>query len=204
LHYYRDGEFLSLPLEHLQGTSYFGGEIPSGELGNRTYYYFEAMDNLANKVLLPSSASKEFVSEYNYFEVRFEGKPTFLLLLLHIVLMLASLIILIHALYYAIFFLQTGESGEKALRSSIVGIVTFFITGFPIGWIIEKQVLGNYWEGIPFGWDITDNKTLLIFLIWLIIIMLKKTDKISLRAFARWVIINTIITFALFLVPHSI
>jgi hypothetical protein len=90
------------------------------------------------------------------------------------------------------------------LRAVNWGVLTFFITGFPIGWIIEKQVLGNYWEGVPFGWDITDNKTLIIFILWLVFIILQKSKKISPRSYAKWIIINTIITIILFLIPHSI
>ena len=204
LHYYRGNRFHTLPMYHLRDTKRYGAAVPSGPLGSRVYYYIEAEGAGGERVVLPESAADNFTTEYDYFKIRFEGKVSFILLLLHIVFMLAALFFLIHALHYAMYFLQTGEKAEPMIRSLNAGIITFFITGFPIGWVIEKQVLGNYWEGIPFGWDITDNKTLLILLLWLVFIILKRTDKISLKGFARSIIINTCITIILFLIPHSL
>ncbi|NQS96880.1 MAG: hypothetical protein HQ591_00345 [candidate division Zixibacteria bacterium] len=204
LYYYRDSQFKKSELYRLGGTDYFGVEIPGGPLGSRIYYYLEAVDGAGNRVVLPETATDDFQTEYDYFKVRFEGKASFILLVLHIVLMMAALFLLIHALYYAIYYLQTGEKSDPLVITVNWGIITFFITGFPIGWVIEKQVLGNYWEGIPFGWDITDSKTLIILVLWLIFIILRRAGKISLKTFARWVIINTIITILLFLIPHSL
>lgn len=204
VNYFRDGQLFSIVMEKLPGTDYYGAEIPGDDLGERNYYYLEAFDGAQNRVILPETASEVFESEYNYYKVRFEGKASFILLLFHIVLMIAAFFLLIHALYYALNYLATEERGEAIVRSVNLGIITFFITGFPIGWVIEKQVLGNYWEGIPFGWDITDSKTLIILVIWLIVIWLKTKNKMSIRTYAKWVIINTIITIMLFLLPHSL
>jgi len=204
VHYYRGGEFHTLKMQRLMGTNYYGVEIPGDKLGQRNYYYIEALSSSGSRVVLPKSADASFDSEYDYFKIRYEGQATFILLLLHIVLMMAALLLLIHALYYALNYLYTGEREEAIVRSVNLGTLIFFITGFPIGWIIEKQVLGNYWEGIPFGWDITDSKTLIILVLWLVFIILKWRGKISSRLYARWVIISTIITIGLFLLPHSI
>ena len=204
LKYYRDDEFHTLEMSRLEGTDYFGVELPGGTLGSRTYYYLEAFDGGGNHLVIPEKATEDFTNEYDYFKIRFEGEAAFILLLLHIVLMIAVLFLLIHALYYAMYYLQTNDKGEHIVKTVNAGLITFFITGFPIGWIIEKQVLGNYWEGIPFGWDITDSKTLIIMVLWLIFIILHRMSKISLRAYARWVIINTLITILLFLIPHSL
>jgi len=102
------------------------------------------------------------------------------------------------------YYLQTGEKDLPMIRSVNAGILSFFITGFPIGCIIEKQVLGNYWEGIPFGTDITDSKTLVILLLWLVFMILQRKGVISNKGYARWVIINAVITIVLFLLPHSL
>lgn len=204
LNYFRDDQLLSIIMENLPGTDYYGAEIPGDDLGERNYYYLEAFDGEQNRVVLPEAAAEVFASEYNYFKARFEGEASFILLLFHIVLMIAAFFLLIHALYYAMNYLATGERGDSIIRSVNLGIITFFITGFPIGCIIEKQVLGNYWEGVPFGWDITDSKTLIILVIWLIIIWLNAKNKMGMRTYSKWVIINTIITIILFLLPHSL
>ena len=204
LYYLRNNLFNKLSMKNLPGTDYYGVEVPGDLLGQRSYYYLEAVSGSGGRVVLPETSDDSFDREYDYFKIRYEGKASFILLLLHIVLMIAAFFFLIHALYYAMNFLLTGERIEAMVRSVNLGLITFFITGFPIGCIIEKQVLGNYWEGIPFGWDITDSKTLIILVLWMIFIILKRKDKISDRAYASWVLINTIITIGLFLLPHSI
>ena len=204
LHYYRLGKFQTLEMKRLPDSEYYGVMVPGYTRGERTYYYLEARDNLSNRLVLPIKGDDTFDSEYDYFKIRWEGKATFALLLLHIVLMVAAFFFLIHALYYAMYYLQTGEKDGHMIRTVNLGTLIFFITGFPIGCIIEKQVLGNYWEGIPFGWDITDSKTLIIFVLWMFFIILHGQEKISNRTYARWVIINTVITIILFMLPHSI
>lgn len=204
LHYYRKGVFRTLEMVKLQGTDFYGVEVPADTLGERNYYYLEAENGKGNRVVLPESADDTFDSEYDYFQIRYEGKATFILLLAHIMLMIMAFFLLIHALYYAMNYLLTGERETAIFRSVNIATITFFITGFPIGCVIEKQVLGNYWEGIPFGWDITDSKTLIILVIWVILIWLQSKKKISVRNYAKWVIINTIITIGLFMLPHSI
>ncbi|MBL7191832.1 hypothetical protein ISS30_09050 [bacterium] len=203
IHYYRDEEFHTIPLEPLRGTQYHGAEIPPAGLGQRTYYYIEASTISGGKIILPESASFVFTTGYDYYKVRWEGKASYLLLLLHIFLMIAAIFLLIHALYYALYFLQAGDKYKHLVKCVDWGTITFFITGFPIGWVIEKQVLGNYWEGIPFGWDITDSKTLFIFLYWIIFIILRRTGKIAERGFALSAVIGVIFTVIMFLIPHS-
>jgi len=204
LHYYREGEFKTLTMNRLPESNYYGVMAPGYKIGERTYYYLEAVGASGNRVILPQEADDSFESAYDYFKIRWEGKASFILLLLHIVLMIAALFFLIHALYFAMYYLQTGEKDGHMIRSVNGGILAFFITGFPIGWIIEKQVLGNYWEGIPLGTDVTDSKTLIVFVLWLVFIILHWRGAISSRTYARWVIINTVITIILFLIPHSI
>jgi len=204
VHYLRGGQFHSLEMQPLPGTNYFGVEVPGDKLGQRNYYYLEVVSAGGNRVVLPESGDDSFDSEYDYFQIRYEGKASFILLLLHIVLMITAFFLLIHALYYAMNYLITGEREEAIVRTVNLGTITFFITGFPIGCIIEKQVLGNYWEGVPFGWDITDSKTLIILVLWSVFIILKSKGKISSRTYAKWVIINTIITIILFMLPHSL
>ena len=203
-HYYRDSIFHTVEMKRLPGTSWYGTYIPAYPLGNRTYYYIDAVDLSGNRVVLPETATDNFTSEYDYYKARFEGKASFILLLLHIVLMVAALFLLIHALYYAMYYIRNGEKETHIIKSVNVGILAFFITGFPIGCVIEKQVLGNYWEGFPFGTDITDSKTLVILLIFVVFMYLQKKGKISMKGYSWSVIINTIITIILFLLPHSL
>ena len=61
---------------------------------------------------------------------------------------------------------------NKSVQTAGIATGMIFIGGFPLGFILAYQVNGTPWTGIPFGWDITDNKTLVIFLYWLISLFL--------------------------------
>jgi len=198
-----DGSFKIIPFTRFKDTPYFTAIVPGDARGKRNYFYISAEDNEGNKVILPKQKN---TGKIKLYQLRSEGKPSFLLKLLHIMLMLTALIILIHALYYSASFLQNkNEDIPLKLKNLILwGIITFFVTGFPIGWIIEYQVLGNFWEGIPFGWDITDNKTLLILIYWLAIFIPYRLKKISPSTMSKLIIFGTIFTLVLFIIPHSI
>ncbi len=198
-----DGSFKIIPFNQFKDTPYYVAIVPGDKRGSRNYYYITAIDNEGNKVILPEQNNKDKMKLY---QLRSEGKASFILKLLHIMLMLTTLIILIHALYYSISYLKNRDEDIPLKLKNLVfwGIVTFFITGFPIGWIIEYQVLGNFWEGIPFGWDITDNKTLLILIYWLAVFIPFGLKKIASSTMAKLIIFGTIFTLVLFIIPHSI
>ncbi len=47
-----------------------------------------------------------------------------------------------------------------------------------LGPIVQKYAFGELWTGIPFGWDLTDNKTLIAFLFWILaVIMNRKKER---------------------------
>ncbi len=71
--------------------------------------------------------------------------------------------------------------------------------GLIFGPIMQKFAFGDYWTGWPLGTDLTDNKTAVAFIFWVIAaISVWKNTKQRL-----WVIIAAIITFAVYLIPHS-
>jgi hypothetical protein len=177
-------------------------ELP--EKGIRTYYYFEVSDRAGNKIILPEKATPEYGSEYQYFKLRSEGQVSRPALYFHVLLMLFAIVLFFHVLYDALYILNGGHRERRIVLVTLYAQICFFITGFPLGWIIEKQALGNYWEGIPFGWDITDSKTLFIFLYWMIPLILYWMKKIGERGFAKWAVGGVLFTVAMFLLPHSL
>ncbi|MFQ6082516.1 MAG: hypothetical protein ACE5WD_04055 [Candidatus Aminicenantia bacterium] len=203
--HYPQGENLSSPIPFTlhKGSSFFTALLPGKEKGQRSYFYIYAEDNAGNEVYLPEEAGK---TGGKWFVIKFEGRASFFLKLLHIMFMLTSLTIFIHAFYYAVSYLKNeNEKADLRLGALLLwGIIVFFITGFPIGWMIGWQVTGQAWTGIPFGWDITDNKTLLILIYWLAVLIPFKLNKFSVRTLAKLIILGTIFTLVLFLVPHSI
>ncbi len=79
-----------------------------------------------------------------------------------------------------------------------VGIL--FVGGFILGPIMQKYAFGEFWTGFPFGYDLTDNKTLIAMIGWLVaLFMLKKSPHPKL-----WVLFAALLMFLVYLIPHSV
>ncbi|MCK5824012.1 MAG: hypothetical protein KAG96_01240 [Ichthyobacteriaceae bacterium] len=79
-------------------------------------------------------------------------------------------------------------------------IISLIIGGFIFGPIMQKYAFGEFWTGIPFGWDLTDNKTLIALIAWTYAIFKCKTQEEN-RVFFIFAAITTL---AVFLIPHSV
>ena len=58
-------------------------------------------------------------------------------------------------------------AGAEARRWAWWAVGFLVFGGFVLGPAVQKQAFGEWWSGVPYGWDLTDNKTLLAFLAWL-------------------------------------
>jgi hypothetical protein len=76
-----------------------------------------------------------------------------------------------------------------------LGFVT--IGGMILGPIVQKYAFGDLWTGIPFGTDLTDNKTLIAFVFWLLAFFLMKKSK-------WWVMLAVAMMIVVYLIPHSV
>jgi hypothetical protein len=67
-----------------------------------------------------------------------------------------------------------------------------------LGPVVQKYAFGAFWTGIPFGWDLTDNKTLFAFIAW-IVALAANTKKFR----PAYIIAAALITLIIFSIPHS-
>ena len=73
------------------------------------------------------------------------------------------------------------------------------IGGMIFGPITQNFAFGDYWTGVPYGWDLTDNKTLFAFVVWIIAMFgNRKTDRPWLALLAA------IFVLIIFSIPHSL
>ena len=125
--------------------------------------------------------------------VRFKGEVPKSVLILHIVL-----------IFIALFFsTATGLLALFKVHSyKFWTIITFFtlaVAGLVLGPIVQKYAFNEWWAGIPYGWDLTDNKTLIAILAWLMgLVMIRK------KSAATWVVVASLVTIAIFSIPHSL
>jgi len=91
----------------------------------------------------------------------------------------------------------------------------FTIGGMILGPIVQKYAFGEYWTGVPFGWDLTDNKTLVMWLAWLITAFalprLAPARGSEAQAGPRaglpargLVLLASVVTVFVYLIPHSV
>ena len=126
--------------------------------------------------------------------IRFRGDVPPWVLIPHIILMFAAML----------FSTRTGlealTKGQNIFKYTIITVISLFIGGAILGPLVQKYAFGAYWTGWPFGHDLTDNKTLVALLFWVIAMIVmwrKKTNRF-------WTIFAAIMLLIVYLVPHSV
>ena len=126
--------------------------------------------------------------------IRFKGDVPLYWLIPHILFM-----------FFAMSFstrtgLEAAFKGEKVLKYTYFTMILLFAGGFLLGPVIQYYAFGAFWTGWPFGYDLTDNKTLIAFIFWLVAMFRLRKSKEN----RLWVIIASIALIAVFLIPHSV
>jgi hypothetical protein len=68
-----------------------------------------------------------------------------------------------------------------------------------LGPIVQFDAFGDFWTGIPFGWDLTDNKTLIALLFWILaVVMNRKKER------PVYTVLAAIVLLLVFSIPHSL
>jgi len=206
-------EFKKSIMQRVKDSSTYVDYLPGLLKGVRWFYYIEAEDTAGNVISIPERV-KGGEREINFY-VTFEGTANRFLFLSHIVLALTAVIFWVHSVFYAFNYIIAGEryNIRLGLHSAFYGAISFFIFAFPVGGYIAYQVFGQAWSGIPFGWDITDNKSLITFLYYAVLIYLMKGEffkkgigkgnRISDKGFSFALILGLIITIIVYNIPHS-
>lgn len=126
--------------------------------------------------------------------IRFTGIVPPFVLWPHIIIMFLAMVFAIRALMEAI------SKGDKIFILTLFTFSMFLIGGLILGPIVQKYAFNAYWTGWPFGHDLTDNKVLAAFILWLVALI--KTWKN--RQHRAWVIIAGLGLIAVYLIPHSL
>ena len=68
-----------------------------------------------------------------------------------------------------------------------------------MGPLVQKYAFDELWTGVPFGWDLTDNKTLIAFIAWVIAYLFNRKQESR-----YWVVAAMVVTLVVFSIPHSL
>lgn len=108
-------------------------------------------------------------------------------------------------MFLAMFFstragLAAAFEPHSARRYVWPTFVLITLGGMVLGPFVQKFAFGAYWTGIPFGWDLTDNKTLIAWILWLVA-LLRNTGP---RHSRSWILAASVVMLLVFLIPHSV
>ena len=78
-------------------------------------------------------------------------------------------------------------------------LASFVVGGFMLGPAVQKFAFGEWWAGVPYGWDLTDNKTLLAVLAWIVAVWALRGG----RRANQTVVAAAVVTLVVFAIPHS-
>ena len=102
------------------------------------------------------------IAENKTVKIRYKGAVPAYILIPHILFIFLGMLIANLTGLMVIF----KHKGYKFYLTLTLILIT--LGGMVFGPIVQKFAFGDYWTGVPFGWDLTDNKMLIAFIAWLI------------------------------------
>ncbi len=124
--------------------------------------------------------------------IRFKGDVPDFILVPHVLFMFLTMFLSnVSGLLAAFNFSQFRKVAVFTFWSLVLG-------GMILGPVVQKFAFDELWAGVPFGWDLTDNKTLIAFIFWLIAFLINRK-----KPSRSWTIIAAIVTMVIFAIPHS-
>jgi hypothetical protein len=131
--------------------------------------------------------------------MRFKGEVPAGVLVPHVVFMFFGMMTGLRSALAAAF------ARPEARRYAWVALVLVSVGGLVLGPIVQKYAFGAYWTGWPFGEDLTDNKTLAMWLAWVAAVVVLGRRRDPADRLARWTVAAAAaVMIAVYLVPHSL
>jgi len=143
-------------------------------------------------VMLYDVMTNDIIHESEHVVIRFKGDVPASVLTPHIFFMFFAML-----LSNLTGLLALGKR-ERYMFWGIVTLVFLGLGGMILGPIVQKFAFGEFWTGIPFGWDLTDNKTLVAFIFWIIAVVGNWKKERPILS-----IIAALVMLIIFSIPHS-
>ncbi len=124
---------------------------------------------------------------------RFKGDVPAAILIPHIAAMFFGMLFATRAAMAAIFGGDTRDPSLLAFALLVFG-------GLVLGPAVQKLAFGAYWTGVPFGYDLTDNKTLIAAVAWVLAVIQLRGGRQARVAVA----LAAVVTMVVFAIPHSV
>ncbi len=188
------------------GSGEYTALLPDLGKGKRLLYSIIVTGSGGESVRVPAR-------DGGFLPVKYKGHVSTIVLVMHIVFFFGAFFFMIQCFWSAVRILARGDNERDTIRTMRWAMIFTFVGGWPLGFILNFQAFGVVWEGYPFGFDITDNKTQVMFLFWIVCALLvrgsffglgRERDSVGSRGLARSVITAFVLSLVLFIVPHSL
>jgi hypothetical protein len=126
--------------------------------------------------------------------MRFKGPVPFSILIPHVILMFLGLLFSTRTAIEALI------KGSRTYKYAIWTLIFLIPGGLILGPIVQKYAFGAYWTGWPFGHDLTDNKTLVMVVVWIIAAFKLRNDPGN----KIWPVVAALVVMIVYLIPHSV
>jgi len=160
-------------------------DIPTQLPLTKLEYSVELTKDSSASAMIPPSGS---------IPIRFKGDVPPWVLIPHVI-----------AMFLAMLF-STRAGLEVFAKEPVYTKLTYWtvgalvVGGFVFGMMMTYFAFDMLWTGFPVGNDVTDNKTLVALVAWLVPLMSLKRP-----AYLRWaVVFAALVMFGVFLIPHSV
>jgi hypothetical protein len=150
-------------------------------------------------VVLDGGGREIRVPEDGPLVMRFKGDVPAGILVPHVVTMFFGMMIGIRAA------LAAALGRPEARRYAWVTVVLIGLGGLVLGPIVQRYAFGAFWTGWPFGEDLTDNKTLAMWLAWVVAVVVLGRRRDPADRVARWTTVAAALAMiAVYVIPHSL
>ncbi len=160
----------------------FYADIPAQPPAGKLQYYIGITDNSGTHTVLKDQP----------VVIRFKGGVPAFVLLPHVLIMFIAMMFSTSAGLAAL--LRIPEYKKYGL----VTLILLTAGGMILGPLVQKYAFGAFWTGIPFGWDLTDNKTLIAFIFWIAAVIANRKRKRP-----QLTLLASVILLLVYSIPHS-
>lgn len=144
------------------------------------------------KIILTKKGKDYPLNDGNSVIIRFKGDVPGSVLIPHIFFIFFAMLLGNLAGIMAIF------KYKKFRLYTNFTVIALFIGGMILGPWVQLYAFGEWWAGVPFAWDLTDNKTLIAFIFWILaFIMNRKKER------PAYTIAASVVMLLVYSIPHS-
>lgn len=157
--------------------------VPPQPEAGKLQYYFEITD---------SNGTVSYMKEQPVV-VRFKGGVPAIVMIPHILIMFIAM------LFSTLAGIMVIGKDPVFVRYARWTLILFTAGGMVLGPVVQWYAFGDLWTGIPFGWDLTDNKTLIALVFWILAVYMNRKER---KPF--YVIMASVILLLVYSIPHSL